>query len=241
MFNKKLISSPDSESLLIDLYKYSANDSKKVIRAKISPQTKHYPELEIFKQQMEENKGSVKHHTYEVNSGKVFRYRLIFFAFGLLFLGLSLAVFQKNVAFTHILYGNIFSSLKSMVIVISLSFAFLSIGFGYSLCVAKEAAHQIAAKTKRRLLRAYTKKRIELGLAGLISYGWNYYKYSSLKQTYHSAYEKIEDQKEETVHLLKKIRNSNETDEKEKELLFNQAIGEMNQKLRLLVQNYKDL
>src|SRR4029078_7083259 len=120
----------------------------------------------------------------------------------------------------------------------SLMLGFIASWIGYSLCIAHEASGHLTAMAKRKLLQLYSCKRIEQGLQNLLFFLKDYNKHNALKQKYQEAPHKIEDQREETIHLLYKIQKFGTVEASYRELLFNQALAEMNDKLQYTLQSF---
>ena len=60
-----------------------------------------------------------------------------------------------------------------------------------------------------------------------------------LRQLYHEVIDKINHKKDETLHLVHRIATAETLDNQEKEDLLNQAIEEFNDKLQMLVHNFR--
>jgi hypothetical protein len=228
-------------SLQIDLFSYK-NTQKipRLIRAKLEPKKRYYLELELFKEQMLGNGEDLFYQTYAVSSGKVRFYRAIFFALGVIFLGLALFSLNPNLRFFTVFFGNISLLAKGSLASFSLVLSFLALGIGYSLCIAKEASAYLTAKAKHKLMQLYARKRLEKGIKGLfIFFGKHYATHSNLKHDYHESLELLGQQQEKAVLLLQKIQKFASVDPSYRELLFNQALAEMNDELQGTLRSFE--
>lgn len=231
----------EPRTLQIDLYPLEQKHKiPSLAVAKLKPKPHRYLELEIFKQQLHGDGEMVLYHTFEASSRKVRSYRLAFFGLGLFFSVLAAFVFQHNLIFFTVLFGNLSMFVKAFLMATSFMLAFAACWIGCSLCVATEASGCLAAKAKHKLLQLYSCKRIENGLQGIFILPRDRGKYFWLKQQYRHALHKIEDQKEQTLHLLQKIQNYSTVEAGYRELLFNQALAEFNDKLQILLYSFKE-
>jgi hypothetical protein len=223
----------------IDFFPYISNvKMATMIRAKLAPSGTRYLELELFKQQLQGGDDSPD-HTYAISQEKVRRYRTIFFGIGVLFFFLTALIFRQNMLIFSVFFGNIGLLAKGFLGGISLALGLCAAIFGYSLCIAKEAGHHLASKTKRKLLKLYGRKRLEQGLQGFFSIGQNYTKYTALKHEYRHAIELVEEQREITTYLLRKIQKYGTVEASYRELLFNQALAELNDRLKEILHKFK--
>jgi hypothetical protein len=198
-----------------------------------------YLELELFKQQFHGKGGLGLRYTYAECNYKVRSYRTIFFGIGFIFLGLALLIFQHNLVFFSTFFGNFSLLTKGAMIGTSLCLSFIAAFIGYSLCVAREASAYLLSKAKRKLFQIYTRKRLEQGLAGLFNFGTFCKKHYSLKHNYQETLHQIEEYKEETLVLLQNIQQYAGVEAHYRELLFNQALGEMYDKMQISLQAFK--
>ncbi len=208
-------------------------------RAKLAPSNIHYLELELFKQRLQGDQATSSHHTYVASYDKVRWYRSIFFGFGIVFLGMSALIYCQNLVFFAGLLGSIGSATKNILAVFPLLLALVSIGMGYALCIAKEASGSLAEKAKRKLIRSYARKRIKLGFHGFAFFKNDMGKQSALKHQYTEALDLIVEQHDETLHLLQKIQKYTLVDPCYRELLFNQALAEMNNRMQNIFNTFR--
>lgn len=220
-------------SLQIDLFSYRHTEKiPRLIRAKLEPKKRYYLELELFKEQMLGNGQELFYQTYAASSGKVRFYRVVFFALAVMFVGLALFSLNPNLRVFTDLFGNISGIAKGSLAFLSFTLAFLATSIGYSLCIAKEASSYLTSKAKNKLMQLYARKRLEKGIKGLFFFGKNYATHSNLKQYYRESLEILGEQQEKSVHLLQKIQQFASVDSSYRELLFNQALAEMNDELQ---------
>lgn len=228
-----------SKQLTIDFFPHISHAKMgTMIRAKLALPSTRYLELELFKQQLRGVDDS-SNHTYVISQEKVRWYRMVFFGIGFLFLLLAALIFRQNMVIFTVFFGDVGLLAKGFLGSISLALSFCAMVFGYSLCIAKEASHHLASKTKRKLIKLYGRKRLEQGIQGLFFVGQNYSKYAALKNEYHQAAELVEEQREITTHLLREIQKYGTAEASYRELLFNQALAELNDRLKEILHSFK--
>lgn len=231
------ISSP--RSLHIELFPlHLQHKIPSFFRARIASKNIRYLELELFKQQLLGEGENIIYHTYQASLQKVRNYRIIFFGLCLMFLGISTFIFQHNLLFFTVIFGNLSSLAKGFLLITCMMLSFIAAWLGYSLCIAEEASGHIASKAKKKLFQIYSSKRIEAGLR-LSCLRKNFKQYLSLRQRYQNFLHQIDEQKEQTVHLLYKIQNYASVEASYRELLFNQALLELNDKIECSLHTFE--
>ncbi|MBA3602687.1 MAG: hypothetical protein H0W50_03400 [Parachlamydiaceae bacterium] len=233
-----ILSPNNSRTFHINLAPKHKRSISAQFRAKLAPNNIHYLELELFKQRLQGDQATSSHHTYLASYDRVRWYRSVFFAFGIVFLGLSVLIFHQKLVFFAGLFGGISTATKNILASFPLLLALVSIGMGYSLCIAKEASGTLAEKAKRKLIRSYARKRIKQGFHGFAFLKNDMGKQSVLKHQYIEALDLITEQHDETLHLLQKIQKYTLIDPCYRELLFNQALAEMNDRMQNIVTTF---
>ncbi len=226
---------PNPRSFYVNLAPINKKTITVNFRAKLANSNIHYLELELFKQRLQKDQSTSSYLTYTTSYNKVHRYRTIFFTLGIVFLVLSAMVFHQHLNFFTVLFGNISVIAKSIIASFSLMLAIGAILMGYSLCIAKEACGDLVEKSKRKLTQAFTRKCIKHGFHRFNFVKRDYRKYLELKLQYSEAIDLINEQQEETYHLLQKIQKFVAIDTEYQELLFNQALSEMNDTLQKIL------
>jgi len=235
--NLSTLEKATAKPILYNLYRNSHQLNTTVKRSLICKPT-HFLELAIFKQQLKNYFPKV--HTHHQYFSKVRYYRNIFFSLALLFLILGGIVFFQNLTFTSMLFGELRLFVKNSICAISALLAIFAAGVGYSLCVTKEATQSLAYKARKKLAKIYTRKRIEFGLQRFFLYPYSSDKAMLLKATYYEIRDRINERKVETADLLREIRTTRGFDTANHELLFSQALADMDEQLKQYLQNFKD-
>lgn len=203
----------------------------------INNSPKHFLELSLFKQQLK-NKPYKLHH-YEAYAQKVNVYRLIFFSLAILFLGLSAIIFHQNISFSPMIFGDLRILIRNAICIFTVCIGFIAASIGYSFCIVKEATECLTRKARGKLSRLYLKKQIELGISGKLWPRGNN-KAQLLKLARVECQEKINHRKAETAELLREIRNSSGFDIARHELLFSQALAEMEEHNKSDLRSFKE-
>lgn len=234
--------SPNNKSFLLKLYKSNKKpETLSKFKAKFAAKTRHYPELEVFKVQLEEEQNAVHPDFFTEAKNKLFYYRLIFLGFALVFLILSCAVlsFSSNWSYTFFFDSNI--KAKWLVGWATISLTISSLACAYFPSSLHEATRHIENKAKRSLRHIYEKQRIQNGLNSFLLWGAQYRKSSALRHIYQELLHKIHERGEETYFLLKKITKTTHLTRKARERLYNQALAELHDKLFFFVHDFKNL
>lgn len=235
------LSTSEAHALLIDLYKFNQQNNGPVFKAKIAPRSQQYPELQLFKNQIEGEKKNFQNQCYALHQTKVRRYRVIFFLLGVTFLVLSACAFNLTMQWNHLFMAGPVQLVKNVICTTSVLLSLIALAITYSLCVAKESTNTLVMKAKKRLAQIYARKRLEHGVTGSWFFGHKYRKCAALKEAYNEMWDRINERRDETLHLLYKINKTKSIDFKTKEKLFNQALSEMNDQLSMIVHTFKNI
>ena len=214
------------QALLLNLYQQS--QSEQIIQM---PEVRRFEELHRFRQHVE----ITSHLPYTALKNKVFKYRLIFLALGLLFLILGMGVTLTTHSLPFIVTTGAFFTARNLMLGICMLMGMSAFGVATNLTVEKEAANRIARRAKRGLLKAIAKKHGEEGVQGFAFLRFYCNKTASLSQGYKEALEKLRDQQEELSHLFERISKADFLNAVSREHLFNQALLESADKAKGLV------
>jgi len=199
----------------------------------------NYPELYLFKNEIDLEKNGQKKNPYQKAKSRIVLYRTIFFCLGVIYFFLAFILYSKSLTWAcTVIFGNCFL-LKSFLITLSIGCSFFCIGFGFFINTEKEAAKKIFFQAKSRLKRAYENKSSKSGINIFFEHKEEFEQASELKDLYFDTLEKLQDDKEHTLHLLERIANKKSLDLEEKEKLFNQALLESKDRLDLLIRQFK--
>jgi hypothetical protein len=198
-----------------------------------------YTELELFRQQIELNQEGLHHQPYTANKSGVKIYKSIFYGFACLFIFLGLFVMATTSTFTYAFF-NFTVVLKTFITLICALLALASLIMAITLRTEREAVIYYSRSAKANLAKLYARKKAKLGIKRFLAFlGHPLQEANALKQMYHEAYDKINERKEETLHLVDRINSTSSIDIQTKETLYNQAVAEFNDKLTLLVHTFK--
>ncbi len=213
---------------------------KHVFSAKLSFTRQRYDELDIFRQQIEQSKACLYHQPYTYSKISVRWYKLIFFAFAIIFLSLGVGALALTSAIGCGFFANSCYVIKSGIVTLCMLLSVCSFVMALSLRSEREAVMQCVRKAKTLLAAVYTRKRMRLGLKRFFAFfGPHRRQTLTLKQTYDEIVDKINDKKDEALHLIHRISTAHTLDSGEKEALFNQAIEELNEKLMVLTRSFR--
>lgn len=221
-------------------YTISPTVPRHVFKTKVGSDPQRYDELDIFRQQIEESKAGLHHKPYTQNKKSVFIYRCIFLGIAIVFFSLAIAAFSLPSTFhTGLLFGTL-TTVKNVVISICFMLSAAALSLGITLQAEKEAVYQCVRRAKAHLERIYGRKSLKLGLKRFINlFGKQRLQTQALRQMYQESLDKINDKKEETLHLVQRIATAETLEAAEKESLLNQAVEELNEKLLILTHTFR--
>ena len=198
-----------------------------------------YPELHLFKNQIEVESNGPIHKPYTNERSSVVMYRTIFLSIGVLYFLLALILFTKSLTWTcSLLFGSCFLVKTVLCSLCSIS-SIYCIALGFLIKSEKEAVKKVFSQAKSRLGRAYERKAVKHGIKTFFAFGEEQRRSMALKQIYYEALEKLQEYKEETMNILTRISNTESLDGDKKEELYNQAILEFKDKMELVINSFK--
>lgn len=231
-----------NKCLLLKLYKTSKTaEVHPNFRAKLASKTRHYPELEVFKIQLEEEQNDKHPHLYTEAKQKLFGYRLVFLAFALVFIALFAAVNYLSFNWNYSFFFDSWFKAKWVISSGITSLAIAALGCAFIPCSLHEATRHVVGKAKRSLKHIYEKQRLQHGISSVVLWGESYRKGSALRHMYNEVADKIQERGEDTYRLLKKIARTPALTKKAKERLYNQALAELHDKITFSVHSFKQL
>ena len=236
-----------STDTLIREQNFSLQTSKKqpqlskILFNTINPvQAQKYIDLDSFRKNIEQSKAGLHHQPYTNNKTPVLIYKGLFFSFALLFLILGILSMYLPMTMSVSFFFNSFTLLKSVIIVSCTLLSLFSFIYALTLQIEKETIRDCVRKAKINHKVIYARKQFRLGLHPIFSFmGTKKSQATALRHAYHEGLEKINDKKDETYHLAQRIVTAKLLSPIEKEALLNQAIEELNEKLRLLTHSFR--
>lgn len=237
MTNKELVRTYNPKNLLISLYHY--HQSHQQAAANTDHPSRNYVELHKFRQKIEEEKIGPHHLPYQAGRKKTITYRTIFYGLGLLFLFLCIFMYTQSMTWAGSLIFVNYTATKMTLCVFTFILALAACIFGHSIKTEKEAANQLIHRAQSKIRRVLSYKKAEFGLTRFLSFGRQFKKHMAAKEAFHDTWEKIRESKKITYALLEQIANTKGLDNQALEELFNQTILELNDKLHLIITEFK--
>jgi hypothetical protein len=206
------------------------------------PQTRQrYHELDIFKHQIEQSKAGLHHQPYTLNKRSVLVYKCIFFGLAVLFATLCLITMSMPILKSWGFFS--FSSVtlvRSVLISLCSLLSISSFAMGFTLRSEREAVLRCVQKAKATVSRIYARKRVRMGVKRFVAFFGPYRRLAlSMRQSYHEVVDKINDKKEESLHLVHRIATAETLSPAQKEELLNQAIEELQDKLLFATHTFR--
>ena len=223
-------------TLIISFNPFTRQIPKSAFMAKLPIISEHYPELSIFREHLDQKKIGSRQQPYTANKRQIQFYRITFLLFTFLFLFLGLLVYFKTGLPSYFKLG--YMLIKPFVIFLCGILATASLFISLSIQAHKESVCRCVRKAKKILARIYDRRRTELGLHRFFYLGKRYRQHKAYTQSYHEAKHRLHDLKEDAMHLIATI-SSSLFDKKQKEILYNQATAELNDKLTETVLSFK--
>lgn len=197
-----------------------------------------YPELARFRQKLlnMETASLARPHAYYRRKSML--YRSSFIGFSAVFFSLFLfLLFHKASLFgANILPIGI--AMKATGCTFSFIMGLIALAMGCSISADREAVSFIWRQERFRLKRLYSQKRLK--------YGWKSFlpplassPLALLMDEFHHALEKMDEIKEHTRFLLRRLRQTELLDIKARDRVRNQALLDMQEQLRAIVHSFQ--
>lgn len=208
---------------------------------KLGAVRKKYQELDLFRREIDQAKAGVHHQPFTYYKKIVLMYRTAFLGFSLLFLILGTICF--NIHIIH-LWG-LFSStsvVKGFFVALCSLLSLGGISLALGMKTEKEAVHAITKAAKASIAKMHSRRKAKLGMKWYLAFlGPHKEEVDAIKHSYDEAIEKILVKKEEALHLLHNIATAETLESSEKEDLMNQALLELKEQLRGIIENFRGL
>lgn len=225
------------KNLIISLYHHhQVNDTGSAHSHQSHPT---YNELHEFRQKIEEEKSGPHHQPYQTGRKKAIAYRTIFYGIGLLFLFLCIFMYTQTMNWSGSLIFVNYTATKMSMCIFTLSLSLIACILGHSIKTEKEAVNQLIHRAQNKLRRILHTSKAEHGLTRFLSFGSQFKKHIAAKEAFHASVEKMHDGKKITYALLYHISKTKGLDNVAMEKLFNQAILELNDKLHVIIYEFK--
>lgn len=214
--------------------------SKHQFVAKPSFTQKRYADLDIFRKQIEQSKAGLHHQPYTNNKKNTSFYKSIFLGFAAFFLCLGLTAMAIPSALGCGFFFSSCTLLKGIIVTICTFFSLSALTLGLRMRADKEAVAHCVRKTKAHLTAVYARKKVRMGIKSIFAFvGPQRQKAVAVSHLYHEALDKVNDKKEEALHLLHRIATAETFSDSEKEDLLNQAIEEFHEQLQMIAQTFR--
>lgn len=237
MTNKELVRTYNPKSLLVSLHHHHPSQLATTFNLELPP--RKYVELHNFRKKIEEERSGPHHQPYRAGRKKAILYRTIFYGLGLLFLLLSIFIYTQTMTWSGSLIFVNYTATKTAICALTFLLSIISCVIGHSIKTEKEAANQLIHRAQAKLRRLLSYKKAEFGLTRFLSFGHQFKKHMASKEIFHDSWEKVRESKRTTYALLEQIAKTKGLDNQTIEKLFNQAILELNDKLHLIISDFK--
>lgn len=231
-----IVSQP--KSLLMRLRNQSKASLTSIPAIKLYRDNKNYAELNLFRQQFAVD--SAAPLLYTSAKTKMFTYKLIFAGISAFFFFLTFLLWYHSVPFaTGFLSISESTLLKNTIGGICAGFGSAALFIAASLRTDRDVASHLKRKAHHKIARHYARKKVELGVTGLLYFGKAYATSVALKSAYREAISHINDHHDEILRLFDHILHSSGMTSRTREHLYNQALCELNHKLHRVVESFR--
>lgn len=239
MSHQTTFTKPEVRMLLFHRSAEAPQISKHLFTAKLPYIQRDYTELHIFRQQIEQTREGFHPQPYTENKPATLFYRSIFFGFALLFAILATCIIFGTATMNYTFF-NFSLVFKGVLTLTCGTLATSALLLALRMRTEREAVLHYYHKAKTHAYKIYARKKMKMGIKRfLLFFDRNQRQSAALAHLYHDACDKIHACKEETLRLVTRIRSSRKVDAKTKEMLYNQAIAEFNDKLTLIAHTFK--
>ena len=214
-------------SLLLSLYLHQANH-------------RSYANLNKFREKMEQSKDAPHHKPYQAAKQKALTYQYIFLALMVIFIILfSLVYSYTRNPYIHLLSMH-FALPKAIGCTLAAICATASGFVALTIKVEREAINNLINRAKKQLGREYRKRWAKLSLKSDYTLLTRYKYLNVLKESHHRALEKVAESREIALMILEKIAACPESELTLKEVLYNEAIFELDDRLQYEIKKFKE-
>lgn len=215
--------------------------SRHMITPKPPFSQQRYVELDIFRRQIEQSKAGLHHRPYTDNKRSIFFYKTVFFALAAVFFILGITAMAIPAAASCGFFLGSCTFVKGVIVLLCTVLSLAAFTIGFSMQTEREAVLHCVRRAKAHVATIYARKRIRMGHSGPLApfFKSNRLEATALKQMYREILDKINDRKDETLHLVHRIGTATTLDHMEREALLNQAIEELSEKLHLLAHSFR--
>lgn len=218
---------------------FKNNISKQLCFAQFPFQSPYFNELNLFRKQIDLS-GSFNQLLYTSKKKSVWIYRATFITFAILFAILGITTLSVPSAIT-IGFFSTSTTLKGLVLALCTTLALASFLIGVTMRTDREAVIHCLENGRRTLHTIYVRKKIQLGLMRFFTiFGPQRRHAKALHHMYQEILAKMDDRKEDALHLITKISENQTFDDDHKELLLNQATAELHDDLIRLAHSLKN-
>jgi hypothetical protein len=235
MPNNDLFKSYNPKNLLISLYHYPLH-SRTPEKSEAPP--RQFNELNTFRKNIEEKKAGPHHQPYQAGRKKALIYQSLFFGLGVIFLLMTIFMYTQTMNWSGSLFFVNYTATKTVVCLFTFALSLVACGLAYSITTEKEAANQLIHRAESKIRHILAYKRAEFNL-NKFSFGMSYKKNLAANQAFKTAFRKIKESRKITIALLEHIAHEKSLTRDEIEKLFNQALLELNDKLHIIIYDFK--
>lgn len=226
------------KSLLMRLRNQSKSAITSIPAIKLYRDNKNYAELNLFRQQLAIDSASPM--LYTSAKKKMLTYKLIFAGISAFFLFLAFILWYHSVPYaTGMLSISESTLIKNLLGAICASMGSAAMFIAAGLRTDRDAASHLKRKAHHKIARHYARKKMELGVTGLINFGKARATSAALKSAYREALNHISDHHDETLRLFDHISHSSGMTSRTREHLYNQVLCELNHKLHRVIESFR--
>ncbi len=203
---------------------------------------KNYSELNLFRQELEYSHNFYSGLSYSLARKKTLTYKSVFLGLGLLFIILGSFVYYTTLKFPNeIILSSTFEMAQHLIGGLSLLAGLGSLLICYSIRTESEIINHLLRRYYRQLSKSYARKQLQYKIRSFFLFGVSYRKQILLKHNYIDIKDQFIYLKEKTIELITYILNAKNVPPIKKDLLCNQTILELEEKLATLLDQFEQI
>lgn len=203
---------------------------------------KNLSELNIFRREMGHSHNFYSRTPYSLVKKRTLIYKSIFLGLGLLFILLACFVCLAPISHPLLsLFNHSVAITKKLLIMMAFFGGGLSLFIFYFLKPETEILNCILRKHHNQLSKLHIKKQIFYKIHSIYVFGALYRKKTLLHHHYLETKDKLQELKDTSLQLITYINNSKDIHLSKKELLCNQVILELEEKLSVLIDQFEQI
>ncbi len=198
-----------------------------------------FAELRLFRKKIEEGRSGLHHFPYTVNKNRAMTYKTVFLLLSALFAGASFYIHQSYFNTACFFFFGACSYPKLVATCLSLSLSICSLLISFATNPISEITKNTARNAMKIAGKIYRRRMMEVSTFHFFRRDEGPNLKNQNRETYEDLLDLIQKEKKQTAMVMKRVDISKTLSDKEKELLLNQSVLELQYKLTCLLEKYE--